>query len=80
MVDLPFARTETSNWAAIGLAANLLMTACANNNLNHLYTGGYANTGDLGGIQIGLVRTEAGVGNGTEIASVGTGAAAVGSA
>ncbi len=79
-VDLPFAHTEVSTWATIGLAASSLMTACTDVQLNHPYTAGYAITGDEREIHIALLRNNEGVGSGRENGSVSTGAGAVGSA
>lgn len=57
-VDMPDGQTETSSWAAVALAANLLVAACADVVLNSAYSGGYTHVGDeREGIVVALFKT-----------------------
>ena len=56
--------SDVSTWTSISLAANLLMTACADISLSRLYTGGYVRAGRYGGIRLALLRNEPGAGKG----------------
>lgn len=63
-VDMGDLLSELSTWTSISLAANLLMTACAEISSSRPYTGGYARAGRNRGIRLALLRKEAGAGKG----------------
>ena len=49
-------RNEISSWTAVGLAANLIMTACTVDSRGRRYSGGVGTTGNKGALQVSLWR------------------------